>query len=193
MMKHLWENLSKDNSSDNHSAEFLKNSYLFKDLKKKEIDTLLEILHMRDFRPGETIFKQDDPGVGMYLIFCGKVDIVRFDPRVSEGEEKKEVFITRLNEGDFFGELSLVEDPSYRSAKAIAVERCHLIGFFKPELLQVIDRNPRTGTKILFRLSEILGKRLRETTESLTEIVLELNSNGPQKEVKARSEKHFTS
>ena len=56
-----------------------------------------------------------------------------------------------LKRGDFFGELSLIEDPSFRSASAASLSRSTLIGFFKPDLLQVIQRNPSTGNKISLR------------------------------------------
>ncbi len=193
MVQFLWENVLRKKRDENNVLSFLKKSFLFKDLTSSEVDFLAHIVHVRHFEAGEKIFTQGDPGVGMYLVFNGNIDIIMHDPSVEPRHSKiEEIFITRLEKGDFFGELSLIEDPSYRSASALSVTKSTLIGFFKPDLLQVIQRNPHTGNKIILRLAEILGKRLRETTEKVTELVTELNQVKVAEKGKS-SEKHFTS
>ncbi|MCJ8277185.1 MAG: cyclic nucleotide-binding domain-containing protein [Bdellovibrionales bacterium] len=194
MIQYLWENILKKRSGENDVFTFLKDSFLFKDLSLKEIEFLTQLVHVRHFEAGEKIFKQGDPGVGMYLILNGTIDIIMHDPSSEMKSTKpEEIFITRLEKGDFFGELSLIEEPSYRSASAISLNRSCLIGFFKPDLLQVIQRNPLTGNKISLRLAEILGKRLRETTEKVTELCVELNQLKKDTTGMSSGEKHFTS
>lgn len=193
MVQFLWENVLRKKRDESNVLSFLKKSFLFKDLSANEVEFLAHIVHVRHYEPGEKIFKQGDPGVGMYLIFNGSVDIIMHDPSYEPNQgDAQEIFITRLEKGDFFGELSLIEEPSLRSATAISINRCTLIGFFKPDLLQIIQRNPSTGNKISMRLAEILGKRLRETTEKVTELCVELNNRKGDNEDKS-SEKHFTS
>lgn len=193
MVQFLWENVLRKRGQENNIATFLKNSFLFKDLTSNEIKFLASIVHVRHFDPGERIFKQGDPAAGMYLLFNGTVDIIMHEPSAErKNQEGEEVFITRLERGDFFGELSLVEEPSFRTASAAAVNKCTLIGFFKPDLHQVIQRNPLTGNKISLRLAEILGKRLRETTEKVTDLYVELHTLKKHQQDKS-NEKHFTS
>ncbi len=193
MVQFLWENVLKKKSDENNVLSFLKKSFLFKDLSNSEMEFLAHIVHVSNYEPGEKVFGQGDPGVGMYLIFNGTVDIIMHDPSFEpKSQDNQEIFITRLEKGDFFGELSLIEDPSYRSATAVSITKTTLIGFFKPDLIQVIQRNPLTGNKISMRLAEILGKRLRETTETMTELVIELNKIKKESTGKT-SEKHFTS
>ena len=194
MIQYFWENVLKKRRGENDIFSFLKESFLFKDLSVKEIEFLTHIVHIRHFEPGERVFKQGDPGVGMYLILNGTIDIIMHDPSVElKSNTPEEVFITRLEKGDFFGELSLIEDPSFRSASAVSVSRTCLVGFFKPDLVQVIQRNPLTGNKISLRLAEILGKRLRETTEKVTELYIELNQLKKDPDGIFSGEKHFTS
>jgi CRP/FNR family cyclic AMP-dependent transcriptional regulator len=193
MVQYLWENVLKRKRDENNVLNFLKSSFLFKDLNHSEMDFLAHIVHVRHYEPGEKVFSQGDPGVGMYLIFNGSIDIIMHDPSLEpQSNEQQEIFITRLEKGDFFGELSLIEDPSLRSATALATNKSTLIGFFKPDLLQVIQRNPSTGNKISMRLAEVLGKRLRETTEKVTELVSELN-HVKRENIGKPGEKHFTS
>jgi CRP/FNR family cyclic AMP-dependent transcriptional regulator len=193
MVQYLWENVLRRSRDETNIFNFLKDSFLFKDLSPSEVEFLAHIVHIRHYEPGEKIFKQGDPGVGMYLIFNGSIDIIMHDPSFEpNAAESQEIFITRLEKGDFFGELSLIEEPSFRSASAVSINQSTLIGFFKPDLLQIIQRNPSTGNKISLRLAEILGKRLRETTEKVTELCVELNTLKKNPEDKP-SEKHFTS
>ncbi len=43
-----------------------------------------------------------------------------------------------------------------------------LIGFFKPDLMEILERKPEMGAKIMFQLATVLGRRLLETTEKIT-------------------------
>ena len=67
-----------------------------------------------------------------------------------------------------FGDQVLL-DESPRTASAIAQEACHAIGFFRPDLLELIERNPRLGLKIVMRLSQMITVRLRQTNRLLKE------------------------
>jgi hypothetical protein len=40
-----------------------------------------------------------------------------------------------------------------------------VLGIFRPDLFDLIESNPRLGSKILLGLSQRLASRLRETTE----------------------------
>jgi CRP-like cAMP-binding protein len=85
-----------------------------------------------------------------------------------KGKNRAEIVITKLSPGDFFGELSLVEEGGRRSATATAKNETTLIGFFKPDLLEILERNPNAGVKIALRLGEVLGCRLRETNDRVS-------------------------
>jgi signal-transduction protein with cAMP-binding, CBS, and nucleotidyltransferase domain len=124
----------------------------FRDLKKIEL-----IVHERTFMPDEVIFYERQPGTGMYFV---KKGLVRLTKTVN-GERIK---IAELAEGEFFGEMSLLEEYP-RSAQATAVVKTDALGIFRPDLLDLIKRHPRLGTNILIKLSTRLASRLRKTTE----------------------------
>jgi CRP/FNR family cyclic AMP-dependent transcriptional regulator len=126
--------------------------FAFSDLKKIEL-----IVHERTFMPDEVIFYEKQPGVGMYIIKSG---LVRLTKTINE----KKVKIAELKENEFFGEMSLLENYP-RSAEATAVERTETLGIFRPDLFDLVESNPRLGSKILLRLSQRLASRLRQTTE----------------------------
>jgi|APFre7841882590_1041340.scaffolds.fasta_scaffold19126_1 CRP-like cAMP-binding protein len=124
----------------------------FNDLKKIEL-----IVHKRTFMPNEIIFYERQPGAGMYII---KKGLIKLTKTVNEERVK----ISELKDGEFFGEMSLLDEYP-RSAEATAVEKTEVLGIFRPDLFDLIESNPKLGYKILLRLSKSLASRLRETTE----------------------------
>ena len=124
----------------------------FNDLKKIEL-----IVHQRTFMPDEIIFYERQPGAGMYII---KKGLIKLTKTVNEERVK----IGELKDGEFFGEMALLDEYP-RSAEATAVEKTEALGIFRPDLFDLIESNPKLGYKILLRLSKRLASRLRETTE----------------------------
>ena len=74
--------------------------------------------------------------------------------------------MVKLKTGASFGELALFDDEP-RSANAIAIEDCKLLGFFTQDLMVLQQRNPVLGHKIMFNLGGLLGERLRRTNHML--------------------------
>ncbi len=172
-MNLLWDNIFKNKNKKESVAQKLKENVLFRDLGSQELRLLNKIVHVRRYRPGEPVFSQGEVGVGMYIIASGSINIF-IEEITTDTDAPKQSFVTRLQDGDFFGELSLVEEGGKRSASAIAQEESMLIGFFKPDLIEIMGRNPAAGVKILFRLAEVLGYRLKETTAKISELRKEL-------------------
>jgi CRP-like cAMP-binding protein len=168
MVAFLWENLFKGTSAEKAITGILQENILFQDLTLKQQKFVSNIIHLRKYHKNETIFKQGEIGVGMYIIISGAVTISVEQNRSTPDVDSDQIVITRLEAGDFFGELALVEESSRRSATAGATEATELIGFFKPDLIEIIERNPSAGVKITLRLAEVLGRRLRETNERVS-------------------------
>lgn len=120
-----------------------------------------EFLHLRTYQQGEVVFNEGDPGVGMYIIIEGKVNITK------KTEGGGSIELVTLENGDFFGEISVIEGGP-RTATARTIEKTELLGFFKSDLEELIERKPSTAVKILFQISKILGERLRATDEELS-------------------------
>ncbi len=168
-MNFLWDNLFRLKAKKGDILSALMSTHLFKDLTDREFKLLHNIVHIRKFHAGESVFRQGEAGVGMYMIVKGRVEIFVSDKNATN-EDFRDIFITQLSDGDFFGELSLVEENGRRTATAVAKEESSLIGFFKPDLLEVLNRSPSTGVKIVFRLAEVLGRRLKDTTAKVSEL-----------------------
>ena len=100
------------------------------------------------------------PSEGMFIIISGAVEIYL------DNAGTKNV-LAELSDHDFFGEIALLDEEP-RSAGAIATKPSTLLGFFRPDLLSLMDRNPALSSKILTNLGAVLAERLRKTNELLS-------------------------
>ena len=160
----FWSNLFRRRTkSDDALVEILKEIPIFQDLSRREFQKLEAILHRRSFAPDEAIVREGEVGVGMYTILSGEVEIVQ------KAEEGGVLRLATFGPGDFFGEQALLDEESPRTASAIAVQTCKAVGFFRPDLLELIQQNPQLGLKIIMRLSQMVSARLRHTNRLLKE------------------------
>ncbi len=171
----VWENIFRNREKENNDLEKLLSVVpIFSQLTTRELRQVSSIVHKRGYAAGETVFTQGDPGLGMYVIEEGEVKIIFRD----EVGGKKQLAL--LGKGDFFGDLSLL-DESPRSATAISSSDSKIIGFFRPDLVSLLSRSPKLGTKILFKLGEVIGTRLRVTNEQLAKLNAEMEKLGSTK------------
>jgi CRP/FNR family transcriptional regulator, cyclic AMP receptor protein len=164
----LWKNIFSERVIHKGSTEeVLSKVPAFANLTARELKEVAAIVHKREYRTGEPVFYQGDPGLGMYIIQEGEVSI-SISGKDGEGRE-----LAVLNEGDFFGELSLIDESS-RSADAVCKTDCLLIGFFRPDLFELIEKHSTLGNKIVLKLAEIVAQRLRQTDKELSKLKSQL-------------------
>ncbi len=142
---------------------------VFSKLSWREIKIVENAIHIRNYAPGEPVFKQGDPGSGMYIIIEGNVGIFLDIPQQSPKQ------LSTLSDGDFFGEIALL-DESPRTAAATALENSTIIGFYRPDLMDILKTKPALGAKILLALSEVLAVRLRSTNGELVKVSRKLET-----------------
>ena len=141
----------------------LSQANVFSRLSWQELKIVEHVVHIRNYAPNEPIFRQGDPGSGMYIIMEGQVGIFLEIPH------QPPKALSELNAGDFFGEIALL-DASPRTAGAIALENSTIIGFYRPDLMDILKTKPAIGGKILLALSEVLATRLRSTNSELIKV-----------------------
>lgn len=164
MKNTIWELVEFRKSSQKEDIfKALKAVPIFSDLTQKEFNEIEKIIHRREFKQGEPIFRMGDPGLGMYIIITGSVKIAE------ESASAEQNILATLNDGAFFGDLALL-DEAPRSASAIAENDCDILGFFRPDLMDLLYRKPKLGIKILFALAKVIGERLRRTNDLLTQM-----------------------
>lgn len=131
---------------------------LFRDLKDPELTRVAKLLHERHYAPDEVVFREGQTGAGMYIIRDGAADIVL---RLPDGSEQS---VVSLHAGQFFGELALLES-SARTATCVVRKPSVLLGLFQPDLEQLLDRDAKLGSRVIWNLARMTGLRLRELSE----------------------------
>ena len=99
----------------------------------------------RAVAPGEVVFRQGDKGVDMFVIQSGVVEI-------SRGEGPDRTVLATLRQGDFFGEMSLLESMP-RDADAVALTQAELLVITQGGLLVRLRRDPSFAVEMLHKLS----------------------------------------
>lgn len=160
MKSPLWSNLFRNwNSQESEKVTALRQVPVFDGLSDKELDEIEKLTHERKYQAEEHIFKDKAPAEGMFIIISGGVEIYL------ENDGSKNV-LAELSDQDFFGEIALLDEEP-RSAGAVATSPSILLGFFRPDLLSLMERNPALSSKILTNLGAVLAERLRKTNELL--------------------------
>ena len=150
----IWDRLfSKKKVSE--VSSLLKEIPLFAELSSYELSLLEQIVHQRSYGSGEAVFRDGDPGVGFYIVKEGRINIL---------SSKPEMILTELADGDFFGEIAILNDLP-RSATARAKAPTSILAFFKADLFQLMRDNPKLGFSIISALSRIVGDRLVAANE----------------------------
>lgn len=117
---------------------------------------------------GAFVFEEGELGTEMYIIQEGKVEILQ-----KVGGESRQRAV--LEKGDFFGEMSLLEDlPRNASARALADSR--LLKIDGTTFDQMLRDNPEIGVRMMRKLS----RRLREADRMLREAGGEPSAAAPE-------------
>ena len=144
------------------TCKLLKKVPIFQELSGRELHKIEEMLYgPRDWRAREAIVNQGDPGMGMYIVVSGQVQVAQMG---DDGVEKQ---LATLTSGDFFGEQALV-DESPRPASAYAVRPCSLLVFCRPDVLELIESNIPLALKIVEGLAQAISADVLELIERLS-------------------------
>ena len=175
-MDPLWNNIFRKKHDENTLAYFLNNLPMFSELNGRELNLLEKMVHVRNYRPAETVFEEGDPGTGMYMIRSGSVGIFVKNP---EGED---VELATLGPGDFFGETTLTA-PAPRTATARTHEQTELVGLFRADLLEMVERYPTMISRILIGLTRIISERLQTASMEIRTLKSRLDEQLPTETV----------
>jgi signal transduction histidine kinase len=129
----------------------LETTRLFRNLDAAELDVLGRIARELPFSAGQPIFKQGEPGDGIYMVKGGLVEI---SANVTPGAER---VIAQVQPGEFFGEMAVLELKP-RSATARAAQGSVVYFIPRDELLAMVQRSPALALELLREISQ----RLRE-------------------------------
>ena len=126
---------------------------LFADVDDQDLEKIAATSVVRSFNKNSIVITEGDSSSSLYVILSGEVKVYVSD------EEGKTNIVNRLGPGDYFGELSLI-DEAPRSASVEAITRCQISILARQHFIQYLEQHPRVAIALL----QGMGRRLRDTT-----------------------------
>ncbi|MFD0715328.1 Crp/Fnr family transcriptional regulator [Paenibacillus sp. GCM10027626] len=141
--------------------DFLRDFPFFDNLDEESLGKIAKFILKRKYDKGTNIFLEEDQGDELYFIESGLVQIYRLN-------EAREIILSLLKEGDFFGEMAVLEDEQVRSASAKTVEKTTLYVLKRRDFDWLMSSNPDIAINIL----KTALTRLRRANELITDLTV---------------------
>ncbi len=140
---------------------FLRRVPLFVGLNEAQIDLLAVGSQRRSFARGKTIVAEGEASQTLFIMLSGRAKVQRSD---SDG---KEVILAVIGSGEFFGEMSLIDDEP-RSASVITLESCELLSIRQESFRAILNQS----TEICLAVMMGLVRRLRSADRKIESLAL---------------------
>lgn len=144
----------------NRKKDLLRKVSLFSGMEDAELEAIIPLLRSKKCVRGQSIVEVNTPGDSMFLVAKGQLKVV-----LAKGD--KEAILSLLKEGDFFGEMSLL-DGKERSANVVALRASELYELSRDDFQEYVQEYPKTLLNILQMLSE----RLRKADAIISDLTL---------------------
>lgn len=134
---------------------------LFADLKEDDLTALASRTVTKTFPKNTVLIHEGDHTDSLYLILTGSVKVYASD------EEGKEILLNLIGPGEYFGELSLIDDEP-RSASVMTIESAKMVIISKSDFMECIRNNFSIASSML----KVLTRKLRQQTDSTKSLAL---------------------
>jgi hypothetical protein len=130
-------------------TDLLGQAFIFANLTEDELGRVAKAARIRTYPAGSDVVTEGDTGGGFFIISDGQVEVLKGDK-----------VIDTMQEGDFFGEMSILENHP-RSATIRAKTQTECIVLHRADFMEELKRSPEIAVNMLPEL----GRRLREARE----------------------------
>ncbi len=142
-------------------VELLRTVPIFSELQDNILEKISSLMQVRTYSKDQMILMEEALGDSFFVISKGSVKITRLS------EDGREVILAMLGEGEFFGEMSLL-DGETRSANVVAIEDAEVMVLNRNDFLSLLERYPRIAISLL----EELTRRLRKSDQQIESLSL---------------------
>jgi CRP/FNR family cyclic AMP-dependent transcriptional regulator len=141
--------------------ELLRTVPIFSEMPEADITALARLTSRRTCPKDTVVFFENEEGDSFFCIVAGRIKVTIL------GDDGREVILSVLGRGDFFGEMALLDNEP-RSATAIAVEDTELLSLHRNDFQSVLSDN----RSIMSALIKILTARLRRANHQISTLAL---------------------
>ena len=143
------------------STTLLHNVPLFARLDEAQLGVLARAIVRKSFGRNAKIIGAGDPTDSLYIVISGRLKVLMSD------EQGREVILSILGPGEFFGEMGLLDD-SLRSASVVTLEACELLTISKTDFKRSLAENFELSLNVMRGLVQ----RLREADRKIGSLAL---------------------
>jgi len=143
------------------STAVLKAVPLFSSCPDEQLRMLAAVVTRKSVTRSTTVMASGDPNDSLYIVLSGRLKVLMSDA------EGKEVILSILGPGEFFGEMGLIDD-SPRSASVTAIEACELLSIAKRDFKKCLAEN----FEMTMAVMRGLVRRLREADRKIGSLAL---------------------
>jgi CRP-like cAMP-binding protein len=144
-------------------TDVLRGTPIFHNVDSLDLWAIADIAVEHNFGEGQLVFSQGDVADSLYVIESGSVRVLK---KGREGNEE----VARLNKGQHFGEMALIEEEC-RSATVESAEKTRLIQIEREALDNLLKEHPSLARQVYKAFAKHLSGRLRQTTKDLTSLI----------------------
>ncbi len=155
-----------DGTSSYNKIDILKKVPIFSGISSKDLEKIVAVTHQRKYRKDSMILIEEEAGQTMFILMSGQVKISRIS------EDGREVILAVMAEGDFFGELSLLDGQS-RSANVTVIKDAEMLLINREDFLSLLNEFPQIAIQLL---RELAG-RMRKSDSQIKSLSLK-NATG---------------
>jgi len=146
---------------NDNRIDFLKYFPFFENLEMVDLEKIAPLFMERSYEKGANVFLEGDEGDELFIIHSGIV-------KICKGEHDREIILAVFRDGDFFGEMAVMENEQTRSASAKTMEKTKLYVLRKCDFSRLMNDNPHITLKIL----ETAMERLRKANQLISDLTM---------------------
>jgi CRP/FNR family cyclic AMP-dependent transcriptional regulator len=143
------------------STAVLKAVPLFASFPEEQLRMLTTVVTRRSLPRSTTVMASGDPTDSLYIVLSGRLKVMMSDA------EGKEVILSILTAGEFFGEMGLIDDAP-RSASVVSIEACELLSIAKRDFKKCLAENFEMAQAVM----RGLVRRLRDADRKIGSLAL---------------------
>lgn len=151
---------------------------IFSGLPEKKLEKIASLMKTEDFPAGHVVMKEGEDGGFLYILLDGEVEVskslvLRQTGVIADPRDKS---LTRLTSRKmpFFGEMSLFEKDSSRTATVRTVTPCTFAVIGLAELVELAESDHEIGYRTFMNISWALSERLSKTNNDLLKVTTAL-------------------
>jgi CRP-like cAMP-binding protein len=136
----------------NDQIAALRRTALCNALSAAELEIIGAIVEKREIAAGRELFREGEPGDGLYLLVAGEINVVK---QGKDGEH----LLAKLGPGAVLGEMSLITSDA-RSATGRALAPSSVLRLPAPEFRALLESGSVAALKIAAAIAAVLARRL---------------------------------